>query len=265
MKAHVAGIGLFAPGLESWATGRASLMHRQDYVAAPLTIAAPAICPPNERRRMTSAIRIALQSALQAVASSGLEASAIPTVFASSEGDLDVIHHLCTALTLPGHPVSPTHFHNSVHNAPAGYWHLGQQSHACSTSLSAGDASVAAGLIEALTMLTIEQCPVLLVAYDAPTPARLHARCPIDAPFGMALLLAPATNAMEAPLIAVRPPVVAASGSSMAHPALEALRQGNPAARSLPLLRALALDQRLSVTLPYLDDAFLPIDIEPCC
>ena len=36
----------------------------------------------------------------------------------------DTIHAVCTALTEPDYPVSPTRFSNSVHNAPAGYWSI---------------------------------------------------------------------------------------------------------------------------------------------
>lgn len=264
MKAHVSGIGLFAPGLESWATGKDTLIHPSSYAPSPLAIPAPALCPPNERRRMTPSIRIALHAALQALEAAGLEAARIPTVFASSEGDLEVINHLCAALTLPDRPVSPTHFHNSVHNAPAGYWHLGQQAHAASTSLSAGDASVAAGLLEAMSIVASEQCPVLLVAYDAATPARLQELCPISAPFGMALMLAPAATGNEICQIETSPPVNSSTVSMMEHPALEALRLDNPSARALPLLQAMALGQGVSVTLPYLDGTHLPIEIGPC-
>ncbi len=50
----------------------------------------------------------------------------MPAVFACSGGDTDVINRLCSALMLPGCPVSPQQFVNSVHNAPAGYWSIAE-------------------------------------------------------------------------------------------------------------------------------------------
>ncbi len=264
MRAHVAGIGLFAPGLENWSAGRRILAGQDGYSASTLAIPAPAICPPNERRRMTPSIRIALHAALQAVQDVGCDSSGIPTVFASSEGDLEVIDHLCRALALPDRPVSPTHFHNSVHNAPAGYWHLGQQAQSGSTSLSAGEASFAAGLIEALTLLEAEQAPVLLVVYDAATPAGLSALCPIDHPFGLAMILTTLSPDRREPSISIHLACEPTPASMMEDAGLEALRLGNPAARALPLLRALAGTQPMRVDLPYLDGANISIEVVPC-
>ena len=54
------------------------------------------------------------------------------------------------------------------------------------------------------------------------------------------------------------------SETVLSHDALEDLRRGNPAARSLPLLRQVALAESGSITLPYLDDRLLRVDVEPC-
>jgi hypothetical protein len=53
-----------------------------------------------------------------------LLAAETASVFTSSGGDGDVIHHICETLTQPGREVLLTRFHNSVHNAPAGYYQL---------------------------------------------------------------------------------------------------------------------------------------------
>ncbi|MNC86011.1 hypothetical protein D3C83_16380 [compost metagenome] len=50
----------------------------------------------------------------------------------------------------------------------------------------------------------------------------------------------------------------------MADAALEALRGSVPAARSLPLLVALARNVRADVILEYLDAAHLKIAVAPC-
>ncbi|MBS1246066.1 MAG: hypothetical protein H6R47_265, partial [Proteobacteria bacterium] len=91
--------------------------------------------------------------------------------------------------------VSPTRFHNSVTNAPAGYWCMAVQSYTPSTSLSGFDASVGVGLIEAGVQVGAERCSVLLVAHDAPFPEPLQSVRPMSAIFGAALVLAPARSA----------------------------------------------------------------------
>ena len=87
--------------------------------------------------------------------------------------------------------MSPTLFHNSVFNASAGYWTIASQSRARSTTVSAGDGSFAAGVLEAATRSRSTSRPVLLVAADMPFPASL-ASCEVTGePFACALLLAP--------------------------------------------------------------------------
>ena len=49
--------------------------------------------------------------------------------------------------------ISPTRFHNSVHNAAAGYWGIATGATAAANALCAYDASFGAGLLEALTQV----------------------------------------------------------------------------------------------------------------
>ena len=151
-------------------------------------------------------------------------------VFTSSDGDGDIVHRLCTALAAPGATVSPTDFHNSVHNAATGYWSIGAHSTAPSTALCAYDASFAAGLLEAACLVATEARTVLLVAVDLPYPPPLAAHRPVRHGFAAALALEPGSQ-LEVSL---------ASGEASPLPAnLEAFT-GNAAAACLPLLAALA-------------------------
>ena len=45
---------------------------------------------------------------------------------------------------------------------------------------------------------------------------------------------------------------------------LETLRGSNPAARSVPLLRHLAIGRRARTVLEYLDGSSLAVEVEPC-
>ncbi|RMG56548.1 MAG: hypothetical protein D6717_06435 [Gammaproteobacteria bacterium] len=243
MQAQVQAIGFCAPGLADWSAAQNLLAGPGDWAEqGELHKLAPALLPANERRRTTVLIRMALQAAQEAAGEAG---GPLPAVFASSGGDLEIVDRILQALQMPGRPVSPTHFHNSVHNAPAGYWSIARKDHAPSTSVSAHDASLATGLLEALTWLAGGVSEVLLVAYDHPAPPTLAPFRPLLAPFAVALRL---TAGGEGPGLSVQ--VDRGRESTLDRPSLEALRQGNPAARSLPLLERLARESSGTVYLP---------------
>lgn len=213
--------------------------------------------------RLSGTTKLALQAAQEAMDEVDVNATQICSVFASSGGDYDIIDKLCNALLLPERPVSPTHFHNSVHNAAAGYWTIGSACRQASTSLSAYDWSFSAGLLEAATIAQSEQAPVLLVAYDQPAPFPLSAARPLYAPFATALLLGPKSW----PISLAKLQMSLTSQSSedcLDDPELERLRQGNPAARSLPLLQAMAAGRARQISLPYVSDQQLLIQYAPC-
>ena len=99
-------------------------------------------------------------------------------MFTSSSGDGDNVHAICESARHAERQVSPTRFHNSVHNAAAGYWSIATQCRAASTSLCCHDASFAAGLLEAASQVAVDGKPVALIAYDHPYPAPLRRRAP---------------------------------------------------------------------------------------
>lgn len=260
---YLNGIGLLAPGLVGWRDSIPVLSGRVAYQPAPLPPLSPTLLPANERRRTTALIRLALQAASEAVADADITTRDGWPLFASSGGDMAIIDRLCRALWTPERPMSPTDFHNSVHNAPAGYWAIAIGCQHPSLSLSAYDASFSAGLLEALTLCATEAVEVLLVAYDHPAPDPLAGKRPLSAPFAVALRLSRQTG----------PHRLACLHAALSHsaevdrlndPALEQLRQGNPAARSLPLLQRLAAgDDDGQVILPYLEPHTLTLWIEP--
>jgi hypothetical protein len=247
MQVGIAGVGLLGPGLADWTQAVPLLRTPSDWTSQPTVVPAPERLPPTERRRASVAVKAAVVVADQACAMAGLDVARVATVFTSASGDPQICHAMCEALAKPERVVSPTRFTNSVHNAPAGYWHIAAQSRAASTSLAAYDASANAGLLEAAVQCTAARAPVLLVACDMPYPAPLHALRPLPDVFAFALLLVPPSAAAPWRLS------VALTGT--AEPArcegegLEHLRQAIPAARALPLLQALAREQRASMVI----------------
>lgn len=247
ISVYLAGIGLCAPGMPGWAAGSAVL--RGEIPAGneqPKPVAT--LLPPAERRRSSQATRYALQAAQEAMTQAGMPATQAAVVFASSDGDGENLHHILESLAQPEHEVSPTRFHNSVHNTAAGYWNIATGARTPANSIAAYDDSFAAGLLEAAVQAATESMPVLLTAFDLPLPSPLHEARPTTAPFAVALLLTPQpANALARLQISLE--AATEDGTVMSHPGLESLRTGNPAARALPLLQAIASGQgrRLSL------------------
>lgn len=265
MKAvYVDAIGFAAPGMPSWQAARAVLRGETSFVSAPLAPHAPALLPPNERRRATPAVRLAFQAAEDAMQSASLPAARLATVFASSDAELAIIHRISSALANTPRLISPTDFHNSVHNAASGYWHIATAAHAASSTVCAWDGSFAAGLLEACTQAAIDGRDTLLVAFDLPAPAPMNAKRPMTHPASVALLLTPARG--QRSLAALSCSLTRDAAESVMESAdLEALRTGNPASRALPLLQRIALgdsaDERAPIVLPIANGNLLSVEL----
>lgn len=264
MEIAIKGIGLLAPGLIGWDVGRAVLAGGCSFEPSAVPDPEATMLPPNERRRSSDCVRWAVQAAQEAMAQSGLDPRDVPTVFASSGGEMGVFDKLCRTLAIPERTVSPTLFHQSVHNAAAGYWGIATAGQQSSTALSCYDDSFAAGLLEAVTMVCVERCPVLLVAYDLAVPAPLSQARPITTGFAVALVLAPpAVHSSALMRVRIEEGDVADT-CGFADPALEAVRIDNPAARSLPLLSAIAAGGQRIVRLDLLEGQQLMAELGPC-
>jgi hypothetical protein len=232
----VLGIGLLAPGLRGWAEAESVFSGRARYSPAPVAPPAPQMLPTAERRRCAKTVLWALGAAHEAVTHAAIEARDLSAVFTSSDGDGAIVHQICSALASSDRRLSPIHFHNSVHNAAAGYWSIGARAEGPATSLCAHDGSVAAGLIEAACQVAVELRHVLLVAVDLPYPEPLLEHRPVRHGLAAALVLVPATTPALARL------QLAIESGGAPDPLPEGMQEfaGNSAAACLPLLQALA-------------------------
>jgi len=254
MRVRVDGVGITGPGLDGWASAASLLRGERPYAAADMRNPAPAVLAPGERRRASLAVRLAIEVASQAVTASGLPPSRLPAVFASSDGDGDTIHSICAAIAAPGYPVSPTRFHNSVHNAAAGYWSIAVGSRQASTSLCAWDDTFAVAFLDAAAQVMADGEPVLLVVSDVAAPEPLNRERPGVLPFGCAMVLS-AAAAGDAAAVDLR---FSAGSAPLVWPLqLPEGLTSNPAARALLLLRAIARDEPAVVRLPYGSQAHL--------
>ncbi|MBV8158351.1 MAG: beta-ketoacyl synthase chain length factor [Dyella sp.] len=238
LQVFVEGIGLWAPTLADFAALQAQ--ERGDTVAAPPSRPPASVLPANERRRAPESVLLAVEVAGQAVAMSGRAASELPCVFSSAFGDQLISDYMCTTLAQAPTELSPTRFHNSVHNAPAGYWTIATGCHATSSAITAGHASFGAGLLEAATLCATEQQPVLLVCSDIAGHGPLGDMSGTGISFGCALVLSP--QAGERSLMRLDLTLEPHAGS-MLHPAPRtgAWQEANPIATAAwPVVQNLA-------------------------
>lgn len=258
---YLDGIGLWGPGLAGWEQACAVLAGRQPYVAAPTTLPAVERLPPAERRRVGMPVKLSLAIGLEAARHAGADLAQLATVFSSTEADCDNSHAILETLASHDRALSPTRFHNSVHNAASGYWGIATGSMQPSTSLCAYDATFAAGLLEAATQASSHGKPCLLLAYDTAFPKPLQCLRPIPAAMGVALVINPRQTSAARALLKLS--LSDATATHLPQGDLEQLRQSIPVARSLPLLALLAQAQSGTVVLEYLDT--LRLGIEVCC
>lgn len=260
---YVEGIGILTPGLVGWDQARAVLRGEAPFNPTPLGALKPALLAPDVRRRTTDHIRLAIEVAGEAVRHAGRDGKDLASVFASAESDGAITHDICVEVAKPQPQVSPTKFHNSVTNAAAGYWCMAVGSRAPSTCVACWDATATAALVESVGQVLTDQPQLLLVVHDVPMPDPLNRARPIAAPFGAGLVLARDRSPHSCARLTLSTGIAAAE-TALDDAALEAARRGNPAARMLPLLAALARSIPASVELPRCGGCGVRVQVEPC-
>lgn len=233
LTATIEGIGFWAPGLPTWEAARAFAREGTRPDAAPAR-PSPQLLPPNERRRAPDTVAVALDVALAACAMAQRDPATLPSVFASMHGDLAITDYMCATLASDPAAVSPIRFHNSVHNAAAGYWTIGANAMEPATAISAYDATFAQGLLEAAMQLQAGAAAVLLVGYDSASTGPLAQVSASSGLLGGALVLARAGAGSKLSLSLVDGEPESAGGPLATH------APGNAMAPMLPLFDALA-------------------------
>jgi hypothetical protein len=169
---------VLAPGIGSLAELLALRSRGGASSHAALELPSPAALPANERRRASQAVRLTLACAEQALRDSPFAADTLRMVFASDEGTGEVCQQMLETLATT-RQVSPLLFHNSVHNAPSGYFSIGYRNRQSATSVSLGAQSFASGLLCAASEASVTGQPVLLLAYDPAMTGPMNALLPV--------------------------------------------------------------------------------------
>ena len=257
LRVHVEGVGVWSPGLEGWERTQAVLRGDMPFAPEATPLPSPAVLPAAERRRSPTTARVAIQAAAEACSHSGSDPAQLPCVFASSHGDTEISDYLCRELAVNA-PLSPTKFHNSVHNAASGYWTIAVGCMQSATALSGGEETFAYGILEAASQAVGHHRPVLIVVYDHAAPAPLSSVCPISCTLGVAMVLSPVATPRSLAALELRECDAPCDPIAL-EPDLQALLTGNPAARALPLLSCLASGKAGTLSVPP-----LCLEIAPC-
>ncbi|MDQ0071168.1 hypothetical protein J2W34_002962 [Variovorax boronicumulans] len=188
---YIEGPAFWTPTLPGWDAARAAFRGEGALTDPPAKRPSPQVLAPAERRRAPDTVALALEVAAAAMAASGRNAADVPCVFASAHGDLSINDYMCGTLASDPKMLSPTKFHNSVHNAAVGYWTIGTGCMAASNAVSAYENSFASGLLEAAVQCATDQEPVLLVGYDTPTVGALTSVTDSRGMLAVAMVIAP--------------------------------------------------------------------------
>ncbi len=249
VQVYIEGVGVWSPGLEGWSQARAVLAGETGFDPAPASLPAAALLSAAERRRSPATAKLAVQVAAEACAMAGSDPARLPSIFTSSHGDTEITDYMCRELSANA-AVSPTRFHNSVHNAASGYWTIAAHAMESSIAISAGERSFGYGLLEAAAQAVTSASPVLLVAYDHAAPAPLSGVCAISRTFAVALVLSPSASVRSLATLRLLADTDSSHETGPLSQELLDLIRGNPAARSLLLLSCLARNESTGFDLP---------------
>ncbi len=231
-------------GVGTWGSGFTNIDEFYDLVKNPsdteeLTVSnpKPAVIPPNERRRAPLPVRLAVETSAQACEAASIDPKDLTCIFASGLGDTQLTDYMCKTLAGEQKALSPTKFHNSVHNAAAGYWTISTGCMKPASTLAGLNGSTPMALLEALSQCDIEARPVLLTIYDSPSSQILSKIFPCKHSFSVSFVIAPTSDKSIAPELTME-----IKNSPSPWPKLPFtgvllnMYENNPAARALAIL-----------------------------
>ncbi len=191
LEFQVLGIGAWGPKFQNWYELSEILYSKSEGNEETPKAPKPEVIPANERRRAPLSVRLAVESSWQAVQNAGLDPVNLPCVFVSGIGDTQLTDYMCKVLAGENKALSPTKFHNSVHNAAAGYWTISTGCMQAANSVAGYQESVSLTLMEALIQCQAENKPLLITFYDAPSSEVLKELLKNEEAFSASLVIAP--------------------------------------------------------------------------
>jgi Beta-ketoacyl synthase, N-terminal domain len=246
MKTYIEGIAWWSRNdslcLTDWAMAQAYFLDHTSPTAPLNSKPAASLLAASERRRAPDSVALAIDVAQAACLAANRDPQSLPAIFASGFGDLAVCDQMCATLATDPLMVSPTKFHNSVHNAAVGYWTIATGCMQPSTALAAHNASFAEGLFEAVVYALAQSQPTLLVTYDIEAVGPLSSATQSHGLLACGLVFSPERTAASLFELTLE-----MKPSEQAAPTLGKL--DNAMQQALPFYRALANGVPASITL----------------
>ena len=158
----VRGLGLFTPGFASpaaWCDRKEDASVEKPDVA---------ILEGALRRRATPLSRLAIEALVQAATEADADLGSLSTVWGTAHGEHTPAIKMLRMMRTGEGRVSPTQFHNSVHNTAGGYASIATGNTGRSTTLTGGAELVGAALLEAWCLVETHREDVAIVLADEP-------------------------------------------------------------------------------------------------
>lgn len=255
LRGWVRGVGLWsttAESFEAWVAGgmRSDLGGDSQPSRPPASLLHPRL-----RRRTSTLTRAAVTASQAALEQGGGDIGSARFVLVSSYGEIETTVALLDALADPEGLVSPTKFHNSVHNTATGYLSIAAGNRTRSTALAAGPHALEVGLLEILAGFDSEPDgpdDAVLILGEERLPAPLD-RADADPTHVVALHVArrPADeshpSSLDRTIALARGPWRDGQQQEPDDDRLQSIVAG-----AVPLLRALATDERAGSGIPLL-------------
>ncbi len=257
INVHIAGAGVWSPEFTDMEELSRFMSGAES--GEPANAPKPERIPPRERRRAPLSVKIAVEVAEQACRAASMDPETPAVVFASAMGDTSITDYMCTVLAQNPELISPIKFHNSVHNAPAGYWAISTVCQQANSAICSYEHTLPILLLEAATQCFVEQRPVLAAMYDVPTPEPLNDIRKIDIPLGLALVLTPEQD--NQPRLAVQIGDGQVDWPESDHVSLHDMAAANPAGTGMPVLESLLMQSALDTRYPLAGNKHLKVQI----
>jgi hypothetical protein len=260
-KVDICGLGTWSPMFSDWPSFCSGLETGEWSTDVVLQ---PTLIPPRERRRAPQLVKMAIEVMDQACKMASLSPSDVAVVFSSSMGDMQITDYMCHALAETPKLISPTRFHNSVHNAAPGYWSITTGAFTPTSAVSAHEHTSTVAFVEAAIQAVEENTPVVLVTQEVAAPLPLFDTCPSKQAFSAAFLMTP-PGFNESAACSVE---FSVSPEAAEWPAIDSRLNGDYAssfgARLLPLMTAIADGAKASnFVFPISNSASLSLSLKP--
>jgi len=211
----------------------------------------PEVIPANERRRAPLPVKLAVETSWQAVQMANMDPKLLPCVFVSGLGDTQLTDYMCKVLAGEEKALSPTKFHNSVHNAAAGYWTISTGCMQSANSVAGFEDSVSLTLMEAFIQAQALDVPMLLTFYDAPSSEILQPLLKNKQSFAFSIVISPKNDDDSEFKYKAEVKAVKASWPTMKwEESLQHAYEENPVGRILPVAKLIADDKEAVVSMP---------------